>query len=548
MSGEENPVPVEDLSNKDKGQRRLDRLGTLKNTATNISGRIRSFLRNTRELGTKNSSPSGASAGDLGASFVPASLEELDTISHPQQSQVDSSDIVVASNIPTTPEPADVDVEMSDGVKRCAAVLETLNLRAQAEGYKEGFPTTGLLSSDKRISSQIDFNQEQSYQTAECRLTPETAKNLIDNINSQNTGEWKVGKYTYRSVEGNTIDVADALVGSIEGVGVYIALDELNVEASIPDYQKEISDQNGKLVGYGSKPIKYTYETLSIKNSIKLEIPNQPNATTTAKKFEEAFLRLGLDNALTEPDEHDLQYRAKQAFMWQHKLVNEEEFNNFCQQHGIDPLKKLHCEEVAPGYFAYVEQGAHVRYEQLQDFFIEHNVYGINTLPQLLKMGILSGHERYRRGIFKKGSSSGLDFTTGGAESVFTRCRRDSDPGELESAWLLIDKNILDRTDWHGARGDSFGRLDPDRDTAAESSESFIEKMPGFNELMIRRGISPHSLLGVAVNDEQKRGELLKVCEKAGIVAVGSQPIADFIKVSLNAQAVSSELRARGLN
>ena len=130
---------------------------------------------------------------------------------------------------------------------------------------------------------------------------------------------------------------------------------------------------------------------------------------------------------------------------------------------------------------------------------------------------LLSSRERYQRGIFTSGSSTGADFKTGGADSVFTRLgtnvteRRDR---------IQIDPAELGRLDRYSYNHDKYGRVlaqtqrRDDREVLQATSEDGDS-----NETMFQHSISLQSIRLVSLG-KFPREKLLQKLKDQGVVDI----------------------------
>jgi hypothetical protein len=150
---------------------------------------------------------------------------------------------------------------------------------------------------------------------------------------------------------------------------------------------------------------------------------------------------------------------------------------------------------------------------------------------------VYSGLERLQRGLYNRGLSIRADFGSGGASSVFTRTFLKNQIGCLVdqgSYFLVIDPEVLNRTDWYSYMEDRFGflyettfqtRLAPEE---LLSTQFKLGNRPA-NEQMFHTGISSTQFLGVACVTDDARNELLDALSKAGITSVNGVPIEEFV-------------------
>jgi len=157
-------------------------------------------------------------------------------------------------------------------------------------------------------------------------------------------------------------------------------------------------------------------------------------------------------DGLIAPDKEAEMAYKKARYAWHHKLDEAPE----------DIEGKLELKEVFPEYWTAVEKGKHKEYEKMSPYVITHHLYSVESIPSIIKAGgLLSNHERYRRGFSGDGSSVDEDFESGGADSVFTRIYTESGLKDYEkrcsglslaNVSFVFNPALLDRTDWYCKR------------------------------------------------------------------------------------------------
>ncbi|MBI4262474.1 hypothetical protein HY624_03040, partial [Candidatus Uhrbacteria bacterium] len=156
---------------------------------------------------------------------------------------------------------------------------------------------------------------------------------------------------------------------------------------------------------------------------------------------------LEIPDGLTPPETSAETAYKWARYAWHHKL-----------DAGTPPspeiLQRLRREEVVPGYFTIVDPEKHAEYEAISPYAVYHQVQHVDIIPKIVQAGgLLSTHERYRRGLILSGMSSGEDLGTGGADSVFTRTITEAahvmDSTEIPQASFVFEPSLMDRTDWY---------------------------------------------------------------------------------------------------
>ena len=169
----------------------------------------------------------------------------------------------------------------------------------------------------------------------------------------------------------------------------------------------------------------------------------------------------------------------------------------------------------------------------------------LETLKQMLLVdpdaGLLSSMERFKRGLFTQGASTGPDFVSGGADGVFTRLRagdpkkgKDKDSESMAAgnqSWIVdIDPSELGRMDTYVFNGDNYGaahtmtdRVKPDK-AATLISQRLLSSG---NEMMFQKSVSPKSWRRVRIQDGT-RDEVIAEFKKHGVTEVNGIPLDQF--------------------
>lgn len=175
-----------------------------------------------------------------------------------------------------------------------------------------------------------------------------------------------------------------------------------------------------------------------------------------------------------------------------------------------------------------------------------HYNEGLETVRQILVQsggqGLLSSRDRFQRGLFTEGQSTGRDFVTGGADSVFTRVRTNPGTGHHAQWTFEIDPSELGRLDTYAFNGDNYGAAGPDprkatgghpRQTAVELLDLVKQQsLSSGNELMLQRQVPASSIRRVVTRDASIRKDTLALFKEAGITEFNGIPIEDFVVVA----------------
>ncbi|MBI3273689.1 MAG: hypothetical protein HYZ69_00950 [Candidatus Colwellbacteria bacterium] len=207
--------------------------------------------------------------------------------------------------------------------------------------------------------------------------------------------------------------------------------------------------------------------------------------------------------------------------------------------------------EVFPNYWTVVEEGAHLKYwDEHGPYAIFHKIFSLARLPLMIKSGgLLSSHERFRRGLLIAGESSSSDFQYGGADSVFVRTAVEQaiNNGKKQkrftsaisgSPCLIFSPEIFDRTDWYAYEGDNYGSTEPDKFNRRQTpGELFSEQKDKYysssNEQMFRLGIPFEHVIGISCSVDD-RDEIIELLKSNGINEINNQPIEEFVVVATN--------------
>lgn len=229
---------------------------------------------------------------------------------------------------------------------------------------------------------------------------------------------------------------------------------------------------------------------------------------------------------------------------------------------GIDPegdrVKNLRFEEVYPGYFTVLDPA-------LPDLLAKEGaryLYSTADNPErvflMLSGGQKSSFTRFQEGVLIQGMSSSSDFPTGGAQAVFSRLVTQSaiDTGNSEKAkgnsssyyygngkfnnWsgsrpykVIINREILARTDWWGHTGDEFGRFT--NLTADNRAEGIVKKIQNnystSNELMFPIGNDPAYIDFVVCENESQKQQLIDKLNKEGITSWNGKSLEEFVRI-----------------
>lgn len=405
--------------------------------------------------------------------------------------------------------------------------------------------------SDKVEGHQIDLIKDENILMINFKITSPMLKKVLEMVlPNVDQGIIEDSEYSFYDRQLNKVVMSDAWRIKLDGgVNIYISKGKKTLKANtiLPDYDKPIYSQDGvSIIGYESKEISYVVSEREIRallGSVIIEITQDlDNLDVLISRIESAFNLLSIDEPLDEPTPDALLKYKEARFRWQHKLETEDQFKayreRYRQSHGVDILDCLERREVYPGYFTVVEPRSLDRYKEIGDFVLIHAVYNEENLPIILKTGLLSSHDRFKRGIFVSGMSTYDDFKSGGADNVFLRLIPLNWSYDCWRPMLVLKPEILERTDWYAYNDDLYGTTDPEtfknRPTPEEFIRQQITNFSSSNEIMMRRGIPPEMIDFIAVPNDYSRSQVLEILRKNGITEINGKKIEEFVKILPN--------------
>jgi hypothetical protein len=159
--------------------------------------------------------------------------------------------------------------------------------------------------------------------------------------------------------------------------------------------------------------------------------------------------------------------------------------------------------------------------------------------------GLLSSHERYRRGLLFDGNSTEADLDNGGGDSVFVRTiTREglkfggNDERDRfytgDTGIILFHPRIFDRTDWYAYPCDKWGTTKPSEFTHRQSPEQVFseQKDEGYdsgNEQMFRQGISSDDFLVIIFDEVSDMLKMARQLRGDGVTTTQGVPIEEKI-------------------
>lgn len=198
--------------------------------------------------------------------------------------------------------------------------------------------------------------------------------------------------------------------------------------------------------------------------------------------------------------------------------------------------------EVSPGHTALYSRKLSQELEEAGVKWLSHtHNKGADITEMMLTRaedGILSSRERYQRGLFITGQSTGRDFETGGADNAFLRLHT-SEPTHLVKGdvkyerWVFqVDPSEAGRLDAYFTNEDNFGKAADlyARKTVAEMADlARRNAFQGDNELMLQREVPRGAIRRVVAREKADREELLGRLRKRRLTEINGVPLEDFV-------------------
>lgn len=446
------------------------------------------------------------------------------------------------------------DTEALDPREKVVKILEELQNQAKIEQVEKAFPAKTILGDGEKIEGHtIDFIQQKDktivYFKTTSGMTNEISSNFIPNLSKEQVSD---GKWEFQSASGSeSVAAGDCwIIEADDKTKIYISKGGVVHEQRLYDWQNPIKDESGKIIDTPYKVTGYHLEQMrSMLGAVKIEVQGTIEAKQIADKVEAAFQTLGIIDALAPPDQQTENVYKEARFRWHHKLDDEKAWQAYKERYkaenGVELLDHLQRQEVFPGYSTVIDNGATERYAKDGEITLTHDLYSTNYdhfLP-VLKSGLFSTYERWKRGMLTSGFSTGSDFGSGGADSVFLRYLPNVDNA---STWikLLINPRVLDRTDWYAYNYDQCGSTVPETFNQRSTPEDFFnEQRQDFsirNEIVMRHGIPAEMIAGVRVSTDSFKQQITRNAIAEGIKEVNGVPIEEFVQVSVPSYSYKS--------
>lgn len=295
----------------------------------------------------------------------------------------------------------------------------------------------------------------------------------------------------------------------------------------------------------------------ALSGTFRIRIADTGDAIADAATAKSAIKNSVLDFILDTPTQADEDLMKKARLLFQKdpaasvafgKIKDKaSEIANFARNARISlkDFKNLVKEEVFPGYFTFVNKGAHKKYQAAG---LEYIWSGVSTKESVVAMvksgGMSSTMSRIKTG-FKGGSSADSDITSGGADNVFTRVasKLAAKNGQTYSHsfasgdyQIIIDPAVTDRTDWFAFHHDEFGTTRDDKMEKRDSAVAFFaeenKKFHSGNEVMFRHGIDLKHWLGIDCGTQTSKDRLIAAFKAEGITQINGVNVERFIRVN----------------
>lgn len=391
-----------------------------------------------------------------------------------------------------------------DPKQRMAIAAEKLDEQWERLRAVELRPRVGLLADGGKVENQqIDIIEHPERYDVTFKLTAAQYETLLREIQNHGTG-WKPASVDFGE--------KDSAYCFSDGWEFTLA----NMRVLVAKGSREHFTRVGSAIGL-----------------IRMEIP-RTGGRSIADLGQDIHATLtnllGIEGGLLPPPPE-----AERAYKWQ----------RYAWQHKLDPTgdrppdwetieQRLERREVCPGYFTFVEQNRHRAYADISRYAVYHDLRDVNSICNIIRAGgLLSTHERYRRGLLLDGLSSGRDLETGGADSVFTRTVTEAGIahsmvlGFDSYSAIVFDASLFDRTDWYAYEDDRYGTTDPTEFTPhRQSPEQLLTKQrdAGFratNEQMFRTGIGVESMRAIACRSSGWQEKTRDAFAAGGIAEIG---------------------------
>ncbi|KKT81886.1 MAG: hypothetical protein A3B99_00115 [Candidatus Yanofskybacteria bacterium RIFCSPHIGHO2_02_FULL_44_12b] len=404
--------------------------------------------------------------------------------------------------------------------QRIPIALEKLKAQIESTKNLELRPRVGILADGDKIENQqidvIDADDEDLWKVC-FKLTEAHYKQILGKTRSEpgwSEGLILVKPRTANKKKGGPEDSEDHGIRPflLSSARCYLMDEGVVVKVATAETR----------TGFSNEPMRTAIGLVQVE--IPKGVPDQDSLGESVDVILKKVFEVS-DGLSIPTKEAERQYK-KARYMWHHKVEKD--------RVPFDLDSRLTREEVMPGYFTFVEKGKYQEYRQKTPFVLTHALHNVESLPQIITAGgILSTHERYRRGLIQSGMSSERDLEVGGGDSVFIRTSTEGNFLTILGPQLtmVFEPRILDRTDWYAYMNDQYGSTDP---------EYFSERLPpaelfdlnstnSGNEQMFRTGIALADIKALVSSDSRSLMRAYAVLRNAGIETINGEPMEDFL-------------------
>lgn len=345
------------------------------------------------------------------------------------------------------------------------------------------------------------------------------------------------------------------LIKDEEGLLVTFKLTETAWERVCRAYQEHPANQGYITYGHGEDKITTAPAIVVVSNNMEIKVAkpdtdwkaldgvvairpiqegniadnNQQTAASLKVVFEQD---LGIEDPFNESDSGT--EAAASQYAWHHKLSDIELSET--------DTPRLERRDVFDGYTTLVEPGKSREYESRYGEVANFHSVNKYHLADILRTGLASTQERYRRGCMAVGLNSYNDLQTGGADSVFVRTVTDANLSQQDEVFrgtiIVMNPSIMDRTDWYSYPYDHNGSTTPEALEDRLSPDELLAKINSqpeetrSNEQMFNCGIGAGSFMGIAVESPSHKDELITLLAEQGVLDCNGTTISDFIQVT----------------
>ena len=235
------------------------------------------------------------------------------------------------------------------------------------------------------------------------------------------------------------------------------------------------------------------------------------------------------------------------------ETVNIDQIHDLCAEKGIsdERIANLRFDEVYPGYFTVVDPSLSKELHDAGARYLYSTADNPDRVHQILTGGQKASLTRFQEGILIEGMSSDTDFGTGGGSSVFTRLVTESaiakakaNPGAYGSDFndwagarpykMIINRTLLDRTDWYGHTSDVCGKSTglTEQNHGATLVKAINDNYRDSNELCFAIGNDTAFIDYVTCKTQQQKTELITKLTAEGITEWHGRPLESFIIIT----------------